>query len=89
MASPAGATYQLVASSIFHLPPQGHAQGLGALASLGEIPLPQHPIRLNHLLGKRRTYTSERNHSVLERVEGRWSAFCELEESGATPPLAI
>ena len=81
---------QLVASGIAHrAPPKGWARFLGALASLGESPLPGHPIRIEPLPGQRSRYVAERNFLLLERVSGKWSARWELEASGMTGPLAL
>jgi hypothetical protein len=90
MTTAAGDLHQLVASGIAHPAPSwAYAAGLGALARLGEAPLPGHPIRLLPLPGKQAIYTAERNYLVLERVGGAWTAVWELEDSGPTPPLPI
>ncbi len=82
--------HQLVASGISHpAPPVAYAAGLGLLATLGEDPLPDRPIRLRPLPGRRWIYAAERNYLVLERRDGAWSASWELETSGRTPDLAI
>ncbi|MEE2860171.1 MAG: alkaline phosphatase D family protein [Pseudomonadota bacterium] len=82
--------HQLVASGIAHrAPPKGWARFLGALASLGENPLPGHPIRIQPLPGQRTRYSAERNFLVLERSGGRWAATWHLEDSGPTPPLPL
>ncbi len=81
---------QLVASGISHrAPPKGWARFLGALASLGENPLPAHPIRIKGLPGQRSRYTAQRNYLLLERASGDWSARWDLENSGMTPPLKL
>lgn len=81
---------QLVASGIAHrAPPKGWARFLGALAWLGEDPLPGHHIRIRPLPGQRGRYVAERNYLLLERRAGAWQARWELEESGLTPPLAL
>jgi hypothetical protein len=78
MATAAGPLHQLVASGITHPPPpRGYARGLGALARLGEAPLPGHPIRLRPLPGQRAIYTAQRNYLVLERTGGNWRACCD------------
>ncbi|WP_138465779.1 alkaline phosphatase D family protein [Poseidonocella sp. HB161398] len=82
--------HQLVASGIAHrAPPAAWARTLGTLASLGEAPLPGHPIRIRPLPGQRHRYAAERNYLMLERRDGAWQARWELEESGATPPLPL
>jgi hypothetical protein len=82
--------HQLVASGIAHrAPPKGWARVLGALAWLGEDPLPDHPIRVERLPGQPGRYVAERNYLLLEREGGAWSARWDLEESGMTPPLAL
>lgn len=81
---------QLVASGIAHrAPPKGWARMLGALASVGESPLPGHPIRIQPLPGHRARYIAERNFLLLERASGEWSARWELEASGKTKALAL
>lgn len=85
-----GPIHQLVASGITHPPPPAAwARILGALARLGEAPLPQHPIRLHPLPGQSTVYTAQRNYLILERVENRWRAWWELEHDGATPVLPL
>ncbi|WP_018717886.1 alkaline phosphatase D family protein [Arhodomonas aquaeolei] len=85
-----GSLHQLVASGIAHPPPpRTYAAALGALARTGEAPLPDHPIRLHPLPGRRGIYTAERNYLVLERLAGRWRAWWELENQGPTPALAL
>ncbi|MCB1744407.1 MAG: alkaline phosphatase family protein [Gammaproteobacteria bacterium] len=82
--------HQLVASGIAHPPPpSAFAFALGMLASLGENPLPGHPITLHPLPGRRRTYTNERNFLILERRSGRWSAHWETEHGGPSDVLSI
>ncbi|WP_353474753.1 alkaline phosphatase D family protein [Salipiger sp. H15] len=90
MGGGAEAIHQLVASGISHrAPPKGYARCLGALAGLGEAPLPGHPIRIRPLPGHGPRYVAERNYLRLERRAGQWRAVWELEESGATPPMAL
>ncbi|WP_435103324.1 alkaline phosphatase D family protein [Arhodomonas sp. AD133] len=90
MTTRSGPIHQLVASGIAHPPPPGaYATALSTLARLGESPLPEHPIRLHPLPGKRRIYTAERNYLILERREARWRAWWELEASGPTPVLPL
>ncbi len=82
--------HQLVASGITHrAPPQAWARALGALASLGEDPLPDTQIHMLPLPGQRHRYTAERNALILLREEGAWNAVWRLEQSGDTPPLAL
>lgn len=82
--------HQLVASGIAHRPPpRAWARALGALAWLGEDPLPRHPIRAERLPGQRARYVAERNYLVLEREAGAWHARWDLEVSGMTEPLAV
>lgn len=81
---------QLVASGIaHHPPPKGWARFLGALSWLGEDPLPEHPIRVEHLPGQRNRYVAERNYLILERAAGAWRARWDLEASGMTDPLPL
>lgn len=81
---------QLVASGIAHrAPPKIWARLMGALASLGEDPLPDSPIKVRPLPGQGRRYVAERNYLVLERQSGQWSARWNLEQSGKTAPLAL
>ncbi|WP_245943897.1 alkaline phosphatase D family protein [Acuticoccus kandeliae] len=90
MATDAGDLHQLVASGISHpAPPTAYATVLGMLATLGEAPLPGHPIRIVPLPGHKARYKAERNFLVLERAGGAWSAVWDLEESGPTEPLPI
>jgi hypothetical protein len=82
--------HQLVASGIAHRPPpRGWARFLGAVASLGEDPLPEHPIRIERLPGRTSRYVAERNYLVLERSSQDWRARWVLEDSGTTPDLAL
>ncbi|GIT91582.1 hypothetical protein JANAI62_20390 [Jannaschia pagri] len=82
--------HQLVASGITHrAPPMMWARILGALAALGEDPVPHAPIRILPLPGQRRRYTAERNALVLTRDAGAWSASWMLERTGQTPPLPL
>ena len=81
---------QLVASGIAHrAPPKGWARLLGALAWLGEDPLPEHPIRVERLPGQRNRYVAERNYLLLERTSGDWRCRWDLETSGMTGPLEL
>jgi hypothetical protein len=82
--------HQLVASGITHPPPPaGFARALGALARLGESPVPGHPIRLHPLPGRRARYCAERNYLVLARDGAAWRAWWELEQAGPTPALDL
>ncbi|UOM36349.1 alkaline phosphatase D family protein [Acuticoccus sp. I52.16.1] len=82
--------HQLVASGIAHRPPpQAWARTLGALAVLGEDPLPECPIRVARLPGQPTRYVAERNYLTLERTGDAWAARWELERSGTTSPLAL
>ena len=82
--------HQLVASGIAHrAPPRHFARVLGALAALGEDPLPGHPIRILPLPGQRARYVAERNFLMLDRQGGRWQARWELERGGTTGALPI
>ena len=81
---------QLVASGIAHrAPPAAWARFLGALATLGDAPLPDHPIRIAPLPGHRTRYLAERNYLLLTRAGRAWSAQWSLEKSGLTPPLPL
>jgi hypothetical protein len=81
---------QLVASGVAHrAPPKAWARFLGALAWLGEDPLPEHPIRVACLPGHTRRYIAERNSLILERRNRRWSARWDLEDSGLTDAMEI
>ncbi len=82
--------HQLVASGIAHrAPPQVWARVLGALAWMGESPLPGHPVRIRPIPGQPRRYVAERNYLTLEHKGGDWSARWVLEESGRAPPLML
>lgn len=82
--------HQLVASGIAHpAPPQAWARTLGLLASLGEDPLSEHPIRIQPPPGQSARYVADRNFLTLARRDGRWSARWFLERSGMTPELEI
>jgi PhoD related phosphatase len=85
-----GELHQLVASGIAH-PPPGKMQSriLSAFANVSRSPIPRHRMRLRPVPGRKAIYTAERNYLVLTRSSGHWSAVWELEESGATSPLAI
>ncbi|RLQ87336.1 alkaline phosphatase D family protein [Notoacmeibacter ruber] len=85
-----GTVHQLVASGITHdPPPRGWARTLGALAWLGDSPLPDHPIRMRSLPGHPRTYCDQRNYLRLLRKDGRWRAWWETEEDGTSEPLDL
>ena len=82
--------HQLVASGISHrAPPKAWARALGAIASLGESPLPGHPIQINRLPGQPGRYVAERNFLMLERGESAWQARWDLETSGLTEPMPL
>lgn len=82
--------HQLVASGVAHRPPPAaFATALGLLARLGEDPLPDRPIAIRPLPGRRQRYTAERNVLLLDRHDGAWSARWDLETSGLTPPLPL
>lgn len=81
---------QLVASGIAHRPPpKAWARLLGTLASFGEDPLPEHPIRIERLPGQRGRYVAERNFLIVARTDSQWHAQWDLEISGLTEPLAL
>ena len=81
---------QLVASGIAHRPPpKAWARFLGLLASTGGDPLPDQPIGVEPLPGRRARYIAERNFLVIERRSEKWRAFWDLEMSGMTEPLAL
>ena len=87
-----GATlHQLIASGIAHPAPSSWwARALGALARLGEDPLPGRRVTLHPLPGQRGIYVAERNYLVLSRAAGGdWSATWECEDSGRSPALAL
>jgi len=82
--------HQLVASGITHRPPPATwARVLGSLAAWGEDPVPDAPVRIYPLPGRRHRYTEERNALVLERRADRWTAAWELEHAGRTPDLPL
>lgn len=90
MAGPGTPVHQLVASGISHdPPPRAWAWTLGALARLGEAPLPAHPIRLHPLPGHRTIYRAERNYLLLHREGADWRARWILENSGPTPGMDL
>jgi hypothetical protein len=90
MRTDTGDLHQLVASGISHpAPPRAWAVFLSALARLGEAPLPDHPIRLHPLPGRRGIYRAERNYLILTRTSGDWTAVWDLEVTGPTEPLPI
>lgn len=77
---------QLVASGITHrAPPRAWARALGVLSTLGEAPLPNHPIRIRRIPGQRGRYVAERNYLTLHRKGDAWSARWEFERSGTSP----
>ncbi|MDQ0314469.1 alkaline phosphatase D family protein [Amorphus orientalis] len=85
-----GPIHQLVASGISHPePPRAYALGLGALARLGETPVPGHSIKMHPLPGRRGIYAAQRNYLTLEGRNGHWQAVWELEKTGKTPSLDI
>lgn len=82
--------HQLVASGIAHrAPPKIWAYFLGMLASLGEQPLKDHPVRIAAIPGQRCRYTAQRNFLVLARQHGSWECVWDLEHDGLTPPLRL
>ncbi|MEY8839959.1 alkaline phosphatase D family protein [Cribrihabitans sp. XS_ASV171] len=82
--------HQLVASGIAHrAPPEAWARVLGALAWMGESPLPGHPVRILPIPGRPRRYMAERNYLTLERSGDDWSAAWVFEGVGRTPPLPL
>ncbi len=82
--------HQLVASGIAHrAPTTAWARLLGALAWLGEDPLPGHPIRIGRLPGQRSRYVAERNYLLVARSGAAWDARWDLEASGMTDPLPV
>ena len=86
---PPAPLHQLVASGIAHpAPPLAYARTLGALAKVGETPVPGHPIRLHPLPGQLPVYTAQRNYLILERHGENWRTWWELEE-GATPAIEL
>ncbi|WP_375259519.1 alkaline phosphatase D family protein [Citreimonas sp.] len=88
--APGKVLHQLVASGVTHrAPPKGWARTLGALATLGESPLPGQPIRIRPLPGRSDRYTAERNALILEHDGGALQARWLLEKTGLTPPLAL
>ena len=82
--------HQLVASGIAHrAPPKTWARILGTLASLGEDPLPDHPISVRRIPGQDNRYVAERNYLILERNHDNWTATWNFESSGISTPLSI
>ena len=82
--------HQLVASGIAHrAPPKAWAKVLGTLATLGESPLPGHPIRIRRIPGQLGRYVAERNYLVLDRRNHSWKANWQFEQSGQSPDLMI
>lgn len=91
MAWPAGKPLQqLVASGVTHpAPPRLWARTLGALASLGEDPLPDQRITIHPIPGHKTRYVAERNTLALYRSSDAWTAVWSLEDSGDSAPLAL
>ncbi|MDS9470029.1 alkaline phosphatase D family protein [Paracoccus sp. MBLB3053] len=82
--------HQLVASGIAHRPPpKAWARFLGALAWLGDDPLPGRHIRVERIPGQAGRYVAERNYLVLDRRAGEWRAFWQFEISGGSPALTL
>ena len=82
--------HQLVASGIAHpAPPRAWARILGALATLGESPLPGRAITFRRIPGQSQRYIADRNFLVLARKSGAWSARWEFETRGLSPPLDL
>jgi len=85
-----GMLHQLVASGIAHRPPpRAWARFLGLLASLGDSPLPGHPIRIRRIPRAPGRYVAERNYLVLERTGADWTAEWEMERAGRSGRLPI
>jgi hypothetical protein len=81
---------QLVASGVTHRPPpKAWARTLGALASLGEDPLPGRRITIRPIPGQSDRYVAERNTLSLHRETGAWSAIWHFEHSGTSDPLPL
>jgi hypothetical protein len=84
------ALHQLVASGVTHrAPPKAWARTLGALAALGEDPLPDKRITMHPIPGQTGRYVAERNTLELIRVEGAWSAVWSFEHAGKSTPLPL
>ncbi len=82
--------HQLVASGISHrAPPKAWARVLGALATIGETPLPGHPICIRRIPGQQLRYVAQRNYLTVERNHGAWSARWNFETSGMSEPLPL
>lgn len=82
--------HQLVASGITHRPPpRAWARALHLLSTLGETPMPKHPIRIRRIPGQRGRYVAERNYLTLHRVGENWSARWEFEHAGTSPAHPI
>lgn len=82
--------HQLVASGITHrAPPKAWARVLGALATVGETPLPGHPIHIRPIPGQRTRYMAERNFLVVQRAQGHWSAQWNFEDAGKSGALPL
>lgn len=81
---------QLVASGITHRPPpRAWARALHLLSTLGETPMPKHPIRIRRIPGQRGRYVAERNYLTLHRTGENWSARWEFEHSGTSPAYPL
>jgi hypothetical protein len=84
------ALHQLVASGVTHrAPPKAWARTLGALAAMGEDPLPQKRITVHPVPGQARRYVAERNTLELIREAGGWSAVWSMEHAGKSAPLHL
>jgi len=82
--------HQLVASGISHrAPPRAWARVLGALATVGETPLPGHPIHMRRIPGQTLRYVAERNYLTIGRTGNRWTAQWNFEVSGLSEALSI
>lgn len=92
----AGPLHQLVASGVAHPPPPrdlcsgpGGPGGPGVAGESGRDAGAGAPRAAGALHGRRGIYTAERNYLVLERRQGAWRAWWELEDSGGTPALPL
>lgn len=82
--------HQLVASGIAHRPPpKGWARFLGALAALGDDPLPGRHVRIARIPGQPGRYVAQRNFLTLERQDGAWRANWQFEHDGVSPDLPL
>ncbi|WP_420586842.1 alkaline phosphatase D family protein [Ruegeria sp.] len=82
--------HQLVASGVAHrAPPKAWARVLGALATVGETPLPGHPIHIRRIPGQKLRYVAERNYLILTHAKAGWSAQWDFEVSGISAPLPL